>query len=78
MEIPEEPRSYCGMDLKKAVRMYCHEEVIEKFLIKPSNQRSFHKPSRCGANLRERCCFHRNKCDMPTFVAFCPYRYIRR
>ena len=77
LEVPEDARSYCGMELKRAIRVYCREKIIETLKTK-SVQRNFHKSSKCGENLVEKCCYHRNKCTISTFVQFCPYRYIRR
>lgn len=75
IEIPDEPQSYCGLQLKRAIRIYCREKVIEAFKAETSKVRSFHKPSRCGLNLLEQCCFHSKKCSIETFVQFCPYKY---
>lgn len=76
LEVPDEPRYYCGIELHRAVRSYCRETVIEVFKKKEPLKVGFQKPSRCGITLLEHCCRH--KCDMATFVKYCPYRYIRR
>lgn len=75
LELPDEPQTYCGLELRKATRIYCREAVIEKFK-KKEVVRNFQKPSRCGVRLVDRCC--RTPCTLTTFVQFCPYRYIRR
>lgn len=75
LEMSDEPKTYCGLDLRKATRFYCREAVIEKFK-KKEVLRNFQKPSRCGVRLVDRCC--RTPCTLTTFVEFCPYRYIRR
>lgn len=77
LEIPEEARSYCGMELTRAIRKYCRLKVIEKYKAKDP-PKSFHKPSRCGENIKDKCCYRNSKCDIVTFVQYCPYRYARK
>lgn len=77
LEGPDEPRSYCGLELKRAIRNYCREKIIESYRLR-SVQRNFEKSSKCGENLVEKCCYHQSKCTISTFVQFCPYRYRHR
>ncbi|CRL02519.1 CLUMA_CG015625, isoform A [Clunio marinus] len=74
LEPTEELRSYCGIQLHRAVRAFCREQYIVAYK-KKEPPRNFQKPSRCGGNLIEHCC--KNKCSISTFVQHCPYRYIR-
>lgn len=75
LDIPDDPKIYCGIHLRKAVRSFCREKVIKTYK-KLEPPRGFQKPSRCGGNLIDHCC--KISCDIPTFVKYCPYRYIRR
>jgi hypothetical protein len=75
-ELPDinEPRSYCGLNLKTAVRRFCRDDVI-KVLKKQTTDRTFQKQKKCGQTLIAKCCLA--KCTLPVFVSFCPYRYVR-
>jgi hypothetical protein len=77
LEIPDEAHSYCGMDLVRAIRKYCRVKVIEKYKLKDP-PRNFHKPSRCGENIKDKCCYRSNKCNITTFIQYCPYRFVRK
>lgn len=78
LEVPDDAKSYCGIQLKRAMRIYCRVTVIETYKKQVPLVRSFHKPSRCGETLVEKCCHHNNQCTIETFVNYCPYRYIKR
>jgi hypothetical protein len=76
VEIPDEARSYCGMDLVRAIRKFCHAKVIDKYKVKPPLYKNFHRDTaKCGENIKDKCCYRNNKCDIVTFVQYCPYRY---
>jgi uncharacterized membrane protein len=76
LEMPDEPKNYCGIELKRAIRKFCLSQLIETY--KPKEPpRNFQKPSRCMATtvaLMDKCC--KNKCLVSTLVQFCPYRYV--
>lgn len=77
LEIPDEPRYYCNIDLRVAVRKYCREKVIQSYKDQQL-ERSLPQKSagrKCGQQLMDKCCLV--KCTIQTFVSYCPYRYHR-
>lgn len=76
LEVPDEPKYYCNLDLRIAVRKFCREKVIQSYreqqVDRSLPQRSAKK---CGQQLMDKCCLV--KCTVQTFVNYCPYRYHR-
>jgi hypothetical protein len=77
VDVPQEFSQVCGLELKRAVRKYCREKIIEKFLEKEPVKIIIMKTyKKCVPDHMEKCC--KSKCTIATFVKLCPYRYHRR
>ena len=72
-----EPLTYCGLNLQKSVRKFCHKNVTERVedLTRAGILKSLPEKltKRCKSVLINECCA--KKCTISEFVSLCPYHY---
>lgn len=76
VEIHDEPKYYCNLELKSAIRKFCRDKVIKTYRDQQLDRNLQKSTRKCGQELQTACCL--SKCTINTFVNFCPYRYHRR
>ena len=71
----DEPKNFCGIELKIAVRKFCREKVFQ--LMSNSERTPPNKSTKkCGQTLMHKCCL--SKCNFAVFLDLCPYRYVNK